>query len=55
MDFECERSESAAETAAAVTRMHGVLVQVAQPPNVSVPFAELIFRHIRIHGSLMSE
>jgi propanol-preferring alcohol dehydrogenase len=47
--------ETAAATAAAVTTTHGVLVQIAQPPNVSVPFAELIFRDIRIHGSLTSE
>lgn len=36
-------------------RMSGVLVQIAQPTNVSVPFAELVFRDIRIHGSLISE
>ncbi|CZS94475.1 related to alcohol dehydrogenase [Rhynchosporium agropyri] len=46
--------ESAATTSAAITKMHGVLVQIAQPTNVSVPFAELIFRDIRIHGSLTS-
>ncbi|PVH85886.1 GroES-like protein [Cadophora sp. DSE1049] len=46
--------ESAAATSAAITKMHGVLVQIAQPTNVSVPFAELIFRDIRIHGSLVS-
>lgn len=47
--------ETAAEFGAAVTKMHGVLVQIAQPPNVSVPFAELVFRDIRIHGSLTGE
>jgi len=46
--------ESAAATGAAVTKMHGILVQIAQPTNVSVPFAELVFRDIRIHGSLTS-
>ncbi|KAL2072534.1 hypothetical protein VTL71DRAFT_11877 [Oculimacula yallundae] len=46
--------ETAAATSAAVTKMHGVLVQIAQPTNVSVPFAELVFRDIRIHGSLTS-
>ncbi|KAK0126435.1 hypothetical protein ONS95_008035 [Cadophora gregata] len=46
--------ESAAATSAAVTKMHGVLVQIAQPTNVSVPFAELVFRDIRIRGSLIS-
>lgn len=34
--------------------MHGTMIQVAQPPEVSVPFAELVFRDIRIHGSLTS-
>jgi len=46
--------ESASAIGAAVTKMHGVMVQIAQPTNVSVPFAELIFRDIRIHGSLLS-
>lgn len=32
----------------------GLLIQISQPPNVSVPFAELVFRDIRIHGSLLS-
>ena len=47
--------ETAAATSAAVTRMHGLLVQIAQPENVAVPFAELIFRDIRIHGSLVGK
>lgn len=38
-----------------VTRMHGIMVQIAQPVNVTIPFAELIFRDIRIHGSLTSK
>ena len=46
--------ETAAPLACAVTRMHGIMVQVAQPDNVSVPFTELIFRDIRIHGTLIS-
>ena len=45
--------ETAAPLACAVTRMHGRMVQVAQPANVSVPFLELIFRDIRIVGSLI--
>lgn len=40
--------ETAAALGAAVTKMHGMLVQIAQPENVSVPFAELVFRDIRI-------
>lgn len=47
--------ETAAATSTAVTKMHGTVIQIAQPPNVSVPFAELIFRDIRIHGSLVSK
>jgi D-arabinose 1-dehydrogenase-like Zn-dependent alcohol dehydrogenase len=39
--------------AAAVTRMHGTVIQVAQPENISVPFSELIFRDIRFKGSLI--
>lgn len=44
---------SAAATAAAVTRMHGIMVQMAPPENVSMSFAELVFRDIRVHGSLL--
>ncbi|KUJ22351.1 GroES-like protein [Mollisia scopiformis] len=45
--------ESAAATGAAVTKMHGILLQIAQPTNVSVPFEEFVFRDIRVHGSLI--
>ncbi|KAI1269549.1 GroES-like protein [Xylariaceae sp. FL1019] len=38
--------------AAAVTRNHGTVVQIAQPDNVTIPFAEFIFRDIRFEGSL---
>ena len=44
---------SAAGLACAVTKMHGVMVQVAQPENVSVPFQDLVFRDVRIRGSLL--
>lgn len=44
-----------AATSVAVTKMHGIMIQIAQPPNVSVPFAEFIFRDVRIHGSLTSK
>ncbi|WPH01023.1 Hypothetical protein R9X50_00385700 [Acrodontium crateriforme] len=44
---------SAAALACAVTKMHGIMVQIAQPDNVEIPFRELIFRDIRIHGSLI--
>lgn len=46
--------ETAAATAVATTKTHGIMVQIAQPMNVSVPFTELISRDIRIHGSLTS-
>ncbi|KAI9731570.1 MAG: hypothetical protein M1834_004690 [Cirrosporium novae-zelandiae] len=46
-------ADSAAGLAAAVTRMHGRLVQIAQPPRVSIPYAELIFRDVRVSGSLL--
>lgn len=46
-------ADSAAATACAVTRLHGRMVQVAQPPQVAVPFEELIFRDIRVQGSLI--
>lgn len=46
-------ADTAAATACAVTKMHGIMVQIAQPDQVKVPFTELIFRDIRIHGSLI--
>jgi D-arabinose 1-dehydrogenase-like Zn-dependent alcohol dehydrogenase len=39
--------------AAACTKMHGTVVQIAQPENISLPFPEIIFRDIRIKGSLI--
>lgn len=44
----------AAALACAVTRMHGTMIQIAQPDNVVIPFRELIFRDIRVRGSLIS-
>ena len=38
---------------AACTKMHGTVVQIAQPEQISVPFPEIIFRDIRIKGSLI--
>ncbi|KAK4546028.1 hypothetical protein LTR36_002165 [Oleoguttula mirabilis] len=46
-------AQSAAGLACALTKMHGLMVQIAQPDNVVIPFPELIFRDIRIHGSLV--
>ena len=50
---ELSGAEGATALACAVTRMHGRVVQVAQPDRVCVPFKELIFRDIRIEGSLL--
>ena len=34
--------------------MHGVMVQVAQPDQVCIPFAEFIFRDITVKGTLIA-
>ena len=47
-------AKTAAATACAITRMHGTMIQVAQPDNVIIPFREIVFRDVRIKGSLMS-
>lgn len=41
-------------TACAITKMHGTVIQIAQPDNVTIPFRELIFRDIRVRGSLIA-
>lgn len=46
--------ETSAPLSCAITRMHGLVVQVSQPPMVSVPFQELIFRDITIKGTLVA-
>ena len=46
--------DTAAAYSCAVTRMHGRMVQVAQPDHVVIPFQELIFRDIRVVGTLIS-
>ncbi|KAK3328210.1 chaperonin 10-like protein [Cercophora scortea] len=46
-------SEDAAALACALTRMHGTVVQIAQPEEVRIPFQELVFRDIRIRGSVL--
>ena len=43
----------AAGLSCAVTKMHGTMIQIAQPELVSIPFLELIFRDIRVQGSLI--
>lgn len=42
---------SAAALACAVTRKHGTVVELAQPDNFTIPFAELIMRDIKLVGS----
>lgn len=46
-------ADNAAAIACALTKMHGTMVQIAQPENVSIPFAEFVFRDIRVKGSLI--
>ncbi|GAP93135.1 hypothetical protein SAMD00023353_6800310 [Rosellinia necatrix] len=47
-------ADHAEALAAAVTRMHGTVVQVAQPDTLSIPYGELVFRDIRFKGSLIA-
>lgn len=44
----------AAALGCAVTRMHGTVVQIAQPDEVVVPFQEFVFRDIRVRGSVIA-
>ncbi|KAI1449655.1 GroES-like protein [Annulohypoxylon stygium] len=46
-------AKNATALAAAATRMHGTVVQIAQPEEVVLPFRELVFRDVRIRGSLL--
>lgn len=47
-------ASSAAALGCAVTKMHGTMVQVAQPQNVSIPFQEFVFRDVRVKGSVVA-
>lgn len=47
-------AESAAALACAVTKMHGTMVQIAQPDKIIIPFQEFVFRDIRVKGSVVS-
>lgn len=49
-------SDTAGSTAlaCAATRVHGTVVQLAQPDEVVVPFWELVFRDIHLVGSLLA-
>lgn len=46
--------DSAAALACAVTKMHGTKGHIAQPDQVKILFAELIFRDIRVKGSVLA-
>ena len=41
----------AASLACAVTKMHGRMIQIAQPDNISIPFQEIIFRNMKVNFS----
>lgn len=45
-------ANSAAALACAITKMHGTMVQIAQPDNIVIPFQEFVFRDIRVKGSM---
>lgn len=47
-------NDKAVALACAMTRLHGDVVQIAQPENVTIPFRELVFRDIHVRGSLIS-
>jgi propanol-preferring alcohol dehydrogenase len=47
-------AKNAMATSCAITKMHGTVIQIAQPPDVTIPFHELIFRDIRIRGKLVA-
>ena len=46
-------ADSAAALGCAVTKMHGTVVEVAQPEEIKIPFQELIMRDIRLKGSVL--
>ena len=47
-------AKSAPATACAVTKMHGLVTQIAVAQDFSLPINELVFRDIRIKSSLIS-
>ena len=46
--------ETAAPLACAVTKMHANMIQISQPAMVNIPFTEIIFRDVRVKGSLVA-
>lgn len=47
-------ASTAAALGCAITKKHATMVQIAQPKDVVVPFQELVFRDIKIIGSVIS-
>jgi propanol-preferring alcohol dehydrogenase len=47
-------AKSAVNTSMAITKGHGLVVQVAQPDRIDFPFGEMIFRDVRLMGSNLS-
>lgn len=45
--------QDASAISCAITKMHGEVIQIAQPENIIIPFHEFVFRDIRIRGSLL--
>ncbi|EXJ73869.1 uncharacterized protein A1O5_03631 [Cladophialophora psammophila CBS 110553] len=43
---------STAALSAAITRTHGTVVEAAQPPEVTVPFMDIVLRDITIKGTM---
>jgi propanol-preferring alcohol dehydrogenase len=46
--------ETAPDLSCMVTRMHGIMVQTAQPDRVCIAFQQLIFRDIHVIGTLIA-
>jgi propanol-preferring alcohol dehydrogenase len=44
---------TAAALSVAITRMHGTVVQVAQPEEISVPFQDVVLRDVTIKGTML--
>ncbi|KAI3391001.1 hypothetical protein diail_8135, partial [Diaporthe ilicicola] len=45
---------TAAALGCAITKKHATMLQIAQPNEVVIPFYELVFRDIKVHGSVIS-
>lgn len=46
--------DTACDTACTITRRHGTIIQVAQPPRVSFDFGAIIFKDLHFQGSMIS-